>query len=661
MVNFSKEIYNYNPDTVIPVCKSVIEFIDKTKPTNQQEKKSFFTTKSLAYSNMGFVYLNEGHKDSAFSNWNKSLVIRETLGDKKGIANLYNNFGYVYSTDANPAKAIEYYFKCLKINEELGSKIGITLSLNNIAYEYGEIGDYYKALDYYQKNLKIQTEINDENGMAYSYNNIANNYYRHGNPKCVGKKSKCDSIDVVLAFDYFEKSLKLFYHVNYMQGVCMVLNNLGEIYQKKGDISCGFSSHECLENGRKIAVLKFKESLKISREIKSKNSEAGTLIKLADCLFEQGDINEALANAKDGYAIAKDVGEPGLLRDVAYILESIYTKKGDNTNALAMYKLFVQMRDSMSNIESQKEVIRNQYKYDFDRKAIADSIQSVKDKAIYKIQIEKDRYQKIFLYILIVFALVFALFIFNRFRVSQKQKQQIQQANENLESVNNDLNRQHLLNQKIFSVISHDFRGPILSLTLMLESFKTKSTDKYLNQFVNEVNTEVVNANEMLNNLLNWARTEINIRDFEKHNCVVFAVYSETVGEFENKLRQKKLEINVSIPSDAEMNLPPDILKIVLRNLLSNAIKFSYSGNSINVVFDKEKYQLEVMDFGVGINKETIEKLFKQEVDTGLGTNNEEGFGMGLYLLSELLRKYGYSIKASSKQGDNTCFSISKK
>lgn len=658
MVNFSKEVYNFNPDTVIPVCKSAIEFIDHAKALNQKEERSFASTKSLAYSNMGFVYLNQGRKDLAFKNWTKSLEIREKIGDKNGIAILYNNFGYVYSSDANPAKAIEYFLKCLKINEELGSKIGITLSLHNIASEFRNIGDYSKALDYYQKNLKIQNEIHDKNGMAYSYNNIALIYYRYGNPKCIDTKQKCDSLNILLTFDYFEKSLNLFYHINYLQGVCMVLNNLGEIYQKRGDIDCDLSTQECLENGRKIAILKFKESLKLSRKIKSKNSEASALIKLADCLFEQGDINDALVRAKEGYVIAKNIGEPDLLKSVAQVLELIYTKKGDDKNALLMYKLFVQMRDSMSNIESQKAVIRNQYKYEYGKKATVDSLKTVKDKEVYSIQIEKDKNQKIFLYIIIFLTIIFTLFIFNRFKASQKQKEEIQFTNQKLKNANHDLNRQHLLNQKIFSVISHDFRGPILSLTLMLESFKTKSTDKYLNQFVNEVNAEVLNANEMLNNLLNWARTEINIRDFEKHNCLVFTVYSETIKEFESKLKQKNLEMNVSIPSNAEMNLPPDILKIALRNLLSNAIKFSYSDKSIELIFDIEKQQLDMIDFGVGINNETLEKLFKQEVDTGLGTNNEEGFGMGLYLLSELLRKYGYTIIASNELAGETRFSI---
>lgn len=235
---------------------------------------------------------------------------------------------------------------------------------------------------------------------------------------------------------------------------------------------------------------------------------------------------------------------------------------------------------------------------------------------------------------------------------------ELTQTNRSLEFANKDLERQHLLNQKIFSVISHDFRGPMLSLNLMLDSFKTKSTDATLNGFVQNVNTEVSNATEMLNNLLNWARTEINIKNFEKQSCKVLPIYTETCKELKSKLEQKQLTLKSSISAEDEIKLPPDILRIALRNLLSNAIKFSYNDAIIEVAYIKSTEGILVTDHGIGMDNTTQSKLFKKEVNPELGTSNEEGFGVGLYIVSELLNKYQFKIQFESKPGNGSCFSI---
>ena len=655
-VAFSNEIYSDNPDTVIPICKSVIKFIDDIKTLNKKEKNAYALTKSLAYFNMGLVYFDKGQKELAFENWNKCLEIENEIGNKEGITDVYAQFGYAYSVSGNSAKAIEYYLKSLKINEVLNDKKRIALVLNGIGYEYEQIGDTKRALNYYQKNLSVQKEINDEMGMAYSYNNIAGIYYHHGNPDCIQKNNKCDSLNILFAIDYLEKSLVLFKRIEYSQGVSMVLLNLGIIYQKSGDINCSLSKKECLEKGRALAILKFKEGLNISQKNLVKHDEADALIKLADCFFEQKKINEALSYANKGYFIAKDLAEPTLIKNAAKVLSAIYTQKGDGIKALEMYRVFIQMRDSINNIESQKEVIHSQYKYDFDKKTTADSLKTVKDKAVLFVTIEKERNQKLFLIVLFFVVIAFAAFVYNRFRLTNLQKKTIEQINLSLESANKDLGRQHLLNQKIFSVISHDFRGPMLSLNLMLDSFKTKSTDTALIGFVQSVNNEVNNANEILNNLLNWARTEINIKDFEKHNCNVLAVYTETCKEFYTKLAQKRLTISSTIAAEDEIKLPPDILRIALRNLFSNAIKFSHADAAIEVAFYKKTGSISITDYGIGMDDITQRKLFKQDVDTALGTNNEEGFGVGLYIVSELLNKYYFDIQVESQLGKGSCF-----
>ncbi len=112
----------------------------------------------------------------------------------------------------------------------------------------------------------------------------------------------------------------------------------------------------------------------------------------------------------------------------------------------------------------------------------------------------------------------------------------------------------------------------------------------------------------------------------------------------------------MEINADFIMLLPPDILRIAFRNLISNAIKFSFENSKIEINIENNK--LIVRDFGKGMTKEKTGQLFTSEVDTDLGTKNEEGFGMGLYIISELLLKYNHKIEVVSKQNQGSEFSI---
>src|SRR5690606_20378320 len=144
----------------------------------------------------------------------------------------------------------------------------------------------------------------------------------------------------------------------------------------------------------------------------------------------------------------------------------------------------------------------------------------------------------------------------------------------------------------------------------------------------------VHNANTVLNNLLNWARTEIAVESFDKSDSVVEDVFEKTASEFAEKLNEKELELKRDIPARATIGMPHDILQIAMRNLISNAIKFSNKGAAVEISFDDHKKKLVVKDFGVGIPAEKTGRLFSNQVNAAVGTHKEEGFGIGLYIVS---------------------------
>jgi len=99
----------------------------------------------------------------------------------------------------------------------------------------------------------------------------------------------------------------------------------------------------------------------------------------------------------------------------------------------------------------------------------------------------------------------------------------------------------------------------------------------------------------------------------------------------------------------------------VLRNLISNAIKFTQPSGMITILISESHHELTVAvtDSGIGIPKESIDKLFRlDESYSTPGTQNEKGTGLGLILCKEFIDKHGGKIWVDSEAGKGSTFSF---
>ena len=381
-----------------------LEYYDKSLKLQQEIGDKLGVASTL--NNIGFIYNSQGNISKALEYWNNGLKIHEEMGDKSGSAYLLQNIGAIYNSQGNIPKALEYSAKCLKISEEIGDKKGIATSLNNIASIYKTQGDDTKAMEYHVKSLKIYEEIGDKHGIATSFINIGDIYKsKHNIPK---------------ALEYDTKSLKILEEINDKYGIASVYNNMGNVYASQGDISKAIQFHT--------------KSLKLHEEIENKKGVATSLTNIAGMYLMQKNYNNALENCSKSLKISKELGFPENIKNAAHILSKIYNATGDYKNALDNYQLFIKMRDSISNIETKKASIKNQLKYEYDKKALADSIQLADTQKLNKAQVaegdaklKQQKTQRLALIGGLFLLLGFSIFIFNRFKNSQKQKLLIEQ------------------------------------------------------------------------------------------------------------------------------------------------------------------------------------------------------------------------------------------
>ncbi|MBA2611233.1 MAG: tetratricopeptide repeat protein [Bacteroidetes bacterium] len=309
-------------------------------------------------------------------------------------ANATNNKGYLAQEHGDISKALEYYFSALKLEEQLGDKKNMATTINNIAYIYMHQGGVERSLEYVNKALELQKEIKDSNGIANSYNNLGN-LYRNKN-------------DIERSLEYFERSLEIQKKLNNINGVAVCLSNIGDIYTKKGE--------------PKISVDYYLQAMKINAETNDKDAIAYNLNCLANLMYSMGRSEEALNYGLKGYTLAKEVDYIENIRNASYILYKIYKKQNNYPEALKMYQSYITMRDSLNNTETRRSSIKNQLKYEYEKKAAADSVRVMEEKKVIAVQLKHERTQRYFLYGGLSLTMLFGIFMLNRFRVTKKQK-----------------------------------------------------------------------------------------------------------------------------------------------------------------------------------------------------------------------------------------------
>lgn len=385
--------------------------------------------------NIGFVYNQQGNVPRAMDYFIRSLKLREALGDKDGIAVTLINMGYIYRNQGNIPKALEYYSKCLKIQEELNDKSEIATLLSHIGSIYYDLGDVSKALEYHGRSLKIREELGNSREIANSLISLGKIYYNQGDTSVKSSKKDALRAGQLKALDYYTKSLDIHEKIGDKKGIAISLSSLATVYETEGDIAKALDYLE--------------RSLKIREEIEDKSGVAGSLNNIGRIYLNEKKYSEALKFCSRSMTISKELGFPESIKNAANALYKIYSATGKPQLALDNYEIYIQMRDSIVNEESKKVSLKNQFKYEYEKKALADSLKVAEDKRIATAQLKQEKTKRYALYGGLTLVALFGMFMLNRFRVTQKQKNIIELKEKETQQQNEIIKIQkHLVEEK---------------------------------------------------------------------------------------------------------------------------------------------------------------------------------------------------------------------
>lgn len=380
---------------------------------------------AASLNNKGFFFTERGISYKAILYFNKALKIQQEIRDLEGEAYSLSNLGAIYDSKGEIDKALEYYFAAVKIRENLNSKQSLAQSYNNIAVLYNNQNDLANALKYHFHSLRIREQINNPSGVALAYNNIGTTYTSLVENKLKGKKPIPDSL-IKKPYEYFNKSYLAFQKDNNERGMAHSLFNLADLYILEADCFHKKNSKEydTLVNRAETLFLRCYE---IYNRTNEKEWLANTLNGLTNVYWRQNKNQKAQTYGEKAMAISKELGYPGTIQKSADILRRVYQSNRLFEKALQMSDLFHSMRDSVINENNQKEALSKYFMYQSEKQEVITKAHQEKMQLEFQ---SKTKQQTIIIYFVIaglIVVAIFSIFLYNRFKLTKKQNEIIQQ------------------------------------------------------------------------------------------------------------------------------------------------------------------------------------------------------------------------------------------
>ncbi len=230
-----------------------------------------------------------------------------------------------------------------------------------------------------------------------------------------------------------------------------------------------------------------------------------------------------------------------------------------------------------------------------------------------------------------------------------------------LESQTAELNELNHVKDKLFSIISHDLKSPMYALqNVFMNARKFDLPAEEIKEMLPEVVNDLNYTTALIENLLHWAKTQMQSSSIEPEKINLTQLASDTIRQLHLQAEEKSQTVELVSNEPVYAWADGNMISLVIRNLVSNAIKFSPSGGHIVVgtVASGNTSGLFVQDSGTGIDAMTFEKIQSNQVYSTRGTQNEKGTGLGLTLCKEFLGRNGGTLTIESSQRKGSKFSF---
>jgi signal transduction histidine kinase len=575
---------------------------------------------------IGGVKRSTGDEIGALESYNESLQASRMASNFRVMGATYSMMGTIFRVNGLYDRAIEYTINAKLNYEKAGFTEGFAWSAYILGRIYLDMGLNEKALGYFQEALEFYALLgnsgDNREGFAICYEQIAMIYLESGNYQD--------------AYAYVDSTL----HIYTLSKSALGISNA---YKKHGMID--------YRTGDYISAMKYlQESLITKTEIGDMLNIAGIYQYMGLCLLEEGRVKEGFANLQKGLEFAVSNNQTKIQLNIYSDLTKAYLATGDMSNAIDCQSKQIEIQNQLLSGGANIKLEQLQTIYEIDSQN-AEILELEKKNEINSLLIKQHRLFQLIMIAGILIAVLFSialLWFYKRIR-----------------RANHELKETIAAKDKFFAIISHDLRGPTISLASFINHL-SETSDEYspeeLKSLLLKLNKSAESMSTLLDNLLLWAQTQLNKIEFRPVEIRLTDVLQNSIKGLKQTADNKQIEIRVDLEEDIRIMADTMMIQTIIRNILSNAIKFTRRGGWViinSATMDRNSAIVSFTDNGIGIDKRVIPHLFDiSGTRHSSGTEEEKSSGLGLVIVREFIERNHGTISVESQKDKGTTVTI---
>ncbi|WP_291964568.1 tetratricopeptide repeat-containing sensor histidine kinase [Maribacter sp.] len=601
--------------------------INSKRALELSKKNNYVYGELEALSNFATLYLYTGKTDKAIEFCLKTVNNPHLKDYPKIEMKIYNTLGQAYFFKNDYPSTYTQFLHALAIAERTNDEFNLFRLNMNLGTIFSRLEDSDEALKYYAAAFEVVKKLNDPTKEAMMLSNMAFLNIELGNLRVA--KSNLD------------ETFKMYETHNNNTWLAWTYATQGLYYLKLNDYEKAIKNYQkSLDMHSTISDVKTKADIKygLARSYLGLNNLVKSeefVLKSLD-LYKSSDYDAGLEKAyRTMYEIKK---KQNLITESLKYLE--LTEKISNDNYKKKNRQNLMMLNAKLNFdkETQRLKAENELALNEQRKYVKWSLAGL----------------------ITLMIIVFLIFSANQRekKLNKKLANQAEILNENQKK----LTQINANQDRLFSIVGHDLRGPIISLNEILALYLEDPEGKtYFEKFAPQLKEDLEQVQFTMDNLLHWGKTQMQGSTVNIKSIQVKGELDIILQLYRNEINKKSIRINNQVATNHSVFADLQQFNIIFRNLINNAIKFTPNNGMITIStkIKNRNLVIEVSDTGVGMTEEDVQKLFSSSENfSNYGTNKEKGTGLGLRLVKAMVIKNNGEIAVKSEPNKGSQFIV---
>jgi signal transduction histidine kinase len=471
------------------------------------------------------------------------------------------------------------------------------------------------------------------------------------------------------ATDFYKKSLAIRKKLGDKNGMALIYEEWGVMKR--------------YQHNYKQSLADIDTALNIAKQMQDKYEQGTMLANVSETYLAMKDYSDAIKSGIRGLKLMEGIKFMHGISEMLERLSKAYAGRGDIKKAYDTQVAYIKLQDSLINQKTLHDITLIEF-----NRVRDENLDLTKNNQLMASQNTSylariNRYGKVIGTVVVILVLVILLLLVQYRRNLEKQsanqllieqKEEIAAINHQLEVSNEEVTSQielvseqkdeleklNNIKNTLFSIISHDLRGPLSSLETLFAVYREGDLgEQELGVLLSQLEDNIMSTRAFLDNLLEWSKGQLegivaHPVKFSLDDCI-----DENIRLWDSKISIKGLTVTHDSAETPVMAFADrDMINLVIRNLLSNAIKFCSPGDQIRLKAEQtgDKALFSIADTGPGISAKDRERLFHLDYTVSTGSQGEHGTHLGLILCQDMATRNNGKLWLETEEGKGATF-----